>query len=218
MDLLAHVDGGIVVSELAKGIRIRRGQRDTVVDVEDLGRSALRLDVVGRGDHIFLGVDLAVRPDAAAGNGGLGGAGLGGVRAEVVLAEEGAGDPGLELGVAVIGAVDDCEGVARWVAERQVDLLFKLSVIFQWYKICAKNVAVVISPDEQWTSKRFSHARREPAYTILRAVLDRGSGSNVCLEPVEAECDNLSWSAMSWIMDTLQNAGETYGLVTGDRR
>lgn len=135
VDLLAHVDGGIIVSELAKGIGVGRGQRDAVVDVEDLGRPALGLDVVGRGDHVLLGVDLAVRPDAAAGDRGLRGAGLGGVRAEVVLAEEGAGDPGLELGVPVVGAVDDCEGVAGWVAERQVDLLFVSSVTCQWYKM-----------------------------------------------------------------------------------
>lgn len=135
MDLLAHVDGGIVVSELARGIAVRRGQRDAVVDVEDLGRSAFRLDVVGRGDHVLLGVDLAVRPDTAAGDGGLRGAGLGGVRAEVVLAEEGAGDAGVELGVSVVGAVDDCEGVAGGVAERQVDLLFTSSVTCQWCKV-----------------------------------------------------------------------------------
>lgn len=135
MDLLAHVDGGIVVSELARGIGIRRGKRDAVVDVEDLGCSAFRLDVVGRGDYVLFGVDLAIRPDTAAGDGGLRGAGLGGVRAEVVLAVEGAGDAGLELGVSVVGAVDDCEGVAGGVAERQVDLLFALSVTCQWHKI-----------------------------------------------------------------------------------
>lgn len=137
MDLLAHVDGGIVVSELAKGSGTRRGQRDAVVDVEDLGRSALRLDVVGRGNHVFLGVDLAIRPDTAAGDGGLSGAGLGGVRAEVVLAVEGARDASLELGVSVVGAVDDCEGVAGGVAERQVDLLFLLSATRQWCNVCS---------------------------------------------------------------------------------
>lgn len=60
--------------------------------------------------------------------------------------------------------------------------------------------------------------RTETTYTILRAVLDRGSGSNICLETVEAECDNLIYSAMSWIMEALKGTGETYGLVTGDRR
>lgn len=138
MDLLAHIDGGIVVSELARGIAIRRGQRDAVVDVEDLGCPAFRLDIVGRGDDVLLGVDLAVRPDTAAGDGGLRGAGVGGVRAEVVLAVEGAGDAGLELGVSVVGAVDDCEGVAGGVAERQVDLLCILSVACQWYKVSSE--------------------------------------------------------------------------------
>lgn len=118
MNLLAHVDGGIVISKLARGIAVRRGQGDAVVDVEDLGGAALALDVVGRGDHVLLGVDLAGRPEAAAADRRLRGAGLGGVRAEVVLAEEGAGDARVELGVAVVGAVDDCEGVAGWVAER----------------------------------------------------------------------------------------------------
>lgn len=129
MDLLAHVDGGIVVSELPRGIGVRGGQRDAVVDVQDLGGAALALDVVRRGDHVLLGVDLPGSPEAAASDGGLGGAGLGGVRAEVVLAEEGAGDAGVELSVSVVGAVDDCERVAGWVAESQVDLLDVSSVL-----------------------------------------------------------------------------------------
>lgn len=130
MDLLAHIDGGIVISELPKGIGVRGGQRDTVVDVQDLGGAAFALDVVRGGDHILLGVDLSGSPEAAAGNGGLGGAGLGGVRAEVVLAEERSGDSCIELGVSVVGAVDDCEGVAGWVAEGQVDLLNSMSVLW----------------------------------------------------------------------------------------
>lgn len=130
MNLLAHIDGGIVVSELAAGIRIRGCQRDTVVDVQDLGGSTFALHVVRRGDHILLGVDLAGSPEATASDGGLGGAGIGGVRAEVVLAEEGASDASVELSVAVVGAVDDCEGVAGWVAECQVDLLVVSSVTF----------------------------------------------------------------------------------------
>lgn len=124
MHLLAYVDGSIIISELAKGIAVGGGERDTVIDVEDLGLAAFALDVVGSGDHVLLGVDLAVGPEPAAGDGGLGGAGLGSVRAEVVLAEEGSRDARLELRVAVVGAVDDCEGVTRRVAEGQVDLLF----------------------------------------------------------------------------------------------
>lgn len=65
MDLLAHVDGGIVISELPKGIGIRGGQRHAVVDVQDLGGAAFALDVVRRGDHILLGVDLSGSPEAA---------------------------------------------------------------------------------------------------------------------------------------------------------
>lgn len=130
MDLLAHVDGGIVVGELARGVGVGRCQGDAVVDVEDLGGAALALDVVWRGDHVLFGVDLAGGPDTATSDGRLGGAGLGGVRAEVVLAEEGSRDAGIELGVPVVGAVDDCEGVAGRVAECQVDLLCALLVIF----------------------------------------------------------------------------------------
>lgn len=130
MNLLAHIDGGIVISKLAAGIGIRGCQRDTVVDVQDLCGATFALHIVRRGDHILLGVDLPGSPEAAASDGGLGSAGVGGVRAEVVLAEEGAGDASIELGVAVVGAVDDCEGVAGWVAECQVDLLVVSSVTF----------------------------------------------------------------------------------------
>lgn len=130
MNLLTHIDGGIVVSKLAAGIGIRGCQRDTVVDVQDLGGSTFALHVVRRGDHILLGVDLAGSPEATATDGGLGGAGIGGVRAEVVLAEEGASDASVELGVSVVGAVDDCEGVASWVAECEVNLLVVSSVTF----------------------------------------------------------------------------------------
>lgn len=128
MDLLAHIDGSIVISKLAKGIGVGGGERDAVVDIEDLGLTTFALDVVGGRHHILLGVDLASGPEPAAGDGGLRGAGVGGVRAEVVLAEEGARDARLKLGVAVVGAVDDGERVSGWVAEGQVDLLFLLSV------------------------------------------------------------------------------------------
>lgn len=137
MNLLAHIDGGIVISKLAAGIGIRGCQRDTVVDVQDLCGATFALHIVRRGDHILLGVDLPGSPEAAASDGGLGSAGVGGVRAEVVLAEEGAGDASIELGVAVVGAVDDCEGVAGWVAECQVDLLVVLSVTFYRLKLCS---------------------------------------------------------------------------------
>ena len=146
VDLLAHVDGGIIISELAEGIAVRRGQRDAVVHVENLGGAAFALDVVGRGDYVLLGVDLAIRPEATAADGGLRGAGLRGVRAEVVLAEEGAGDAGLELGVAVVGAVDDCEGVAGGVAESQVDLLFLWSVMCSCKKLCLVAISPIPSP------------------------------------------------------------------------
>lgn len=129
MDLLAHIDGSIVVSELAKGVAVSGGQRDAVVDVEDLGLAAFALDVVGRRDHVLLGVDLALGPEPAAGDGRLRGAGLGGVGAEVVLAEEGSRDACVELGVPVVGAVHDCEGVPGRVAECQVDLLLGSSVM-----------------------------------------------------------------------------------------
>lgn len=129
MDLLAHIDGSIVISELAKGVGVGGGQRDAVVDVEDLGLAAFALDVVGRRHHVLLGIDLALGPEPAARDGRLRGAGLGRVGAEVVLAEEGARDACFELGVPVVGAVDDCEGVPGWVAECEVDLLFGLSVM-----------------------------------------------------------------------------------------
>jgi hypothetical protein len=123
VDLLAHVNGSIVISKLARGIAVGRGECDTVVDVQDLSLAAFALDIVGGGDRVLLGVDLSGGPDPATGDGGLGGAGVGGVRAKVVLAEEASCDACVELGVPVVGAVDDCEGVAGWVAEGQMDLL-----------------------------------------------------------------------------------------------
>lgn len=177
MDLLAHVDGGIVVSELPRGIGIGGGQRDTVVDVQDLGSAALALDVVRRGDHVLLGVDLPGSPQAAASDGGLGGAGLGGVRAEVVLAEEGAGDAGVELGVSVVGAVDYGEGVAGWVAESQVDLLDVSSVL------CTMAESVFDIGPSLFLFSTSSHDRflfsslslQEPLSFILGCIAPRGA-------------------------------------------
>jgi len=109
VDLLGEGDGGIVVGDEAAGGGDRAGEGDAVVDVEDAGGAAGREDVAGRGDLVGLGVHLAVGPDAAARDGRLGGGGRLRVLAEVVGAVEVARHALVELGVAVVGALEDGE-------------------------------------------------------------------------------------------------------------
>lgn len=122
MDLLGEGNGGIIVSELAGGRAVGAGESNAVVDVEDAVGTAGRVDVAGGGDGVSLGVDLAIGPDAATGDGGLGGGGVAGRLAEVVGRVESASDTGVELGVAVVRAVDDGELEATGVLEVQVEL------------------------------------------------------------------------------------------------
>lgn len=109
VDLLGEGDGGIVVGDETAGGGDRAGEGDAVVDVEDAVGAARREDVAGRGDLVGLGVHLAVGPDAAARDGRLGGGGRLGVLAEVVGAVEVASHALVELGVAVVGALEDGE-------------------------------------------------------------------------------------------------------------
>ena len=71
VDLLGEGDGGIVVGDEAAGRGVGAGQGDAVVDVEDAGGAARRVDDAGSGDLVVLGVHLAIGPDAAAGDRGL---------------------------------------------------------------------------------------------------------------------------------------------------
>lgn len=109
VDLLGEGDGGIVVGDETAGGGDRAGEGDAVVDVEDAVGAARREDVAGRGDLVGLGVHLAVGPDAAARDGRLGGGGRLRVLAEVVGAVEVASHALVELGVAVVGALEDGE-------------------------------------------------------------------------------------------------------------
>src|SRR5690606_15776325 len=59
VELLGEGDGGIIVGDGAKGLRLARPQRDPVVDVEDSGGATGREDERGGGDTVGLGVDLA---------------------------------------------------------------------------------------------------------------------------------------------------------------
>lgn len=72
MHLLGEGNGGVVVGDLAVGAGVAAGQRDAVVDVEEARLAAGRPDDRRRGHLVLLGVDLAVGPDAAARQGGLG--------------------------------------------------------------------------------------------------------------------------------------------------
>lgn len=149
VDLLGEGDGGIVVGELADGAAVGAGEGDAVVDVEDAVGAAGGVDVAGGRDGVGLGVDLALGPDAASADGGLGGGRVAGRLAEVVGRVEGARHARVELGVAVVRAVDDGELEAAGVLEVQVEL------------------AVL---------------------GLLGRVV---AGSDVSLEAVEAECDDL---------------------------
>lgn len=122
MDLLGKGNSGVVVGDLADGGAVAAGERDAVVDVEDAVGAAGRVDVARGRDLVVLGVDLAVGPDAAARDRGPGRGGGAGVLGEVVGAVEGARDAGIQLRVAVVGAVDDGELEAARVAEVQMEL------------------------------------------------------------------------------------------------
>ena len=122
MDLLGEGDGGIVVGELAEGAAVGAGEGDAVVDVEDARGAAGAVDVAGSRDLVGLGVDLALGPDTAPGDGGLGGCGVSGGLGEVVGRVEGACHAGLELRVAVVGAVHHGELEPTRVLEVQVQL------------------------------------------------------------------------------------------------
>lgn len=122
MDLLGESDGGVVVGQDTGGLGVAAGERNAVVDVEDAVGAARRVDVAGGRDVVDLGVDLALLPDAASGDGGLRCRGRTGVLAEVVGGVEGSGDAGVELSIAVVGAVNDGELEATGVLEVQVEL------------------------------------------------------------------------------------------------
>lgn len=122
MDLLGESDGGVVVGEDTGGLGVAAGERNAVVDVEDTVGTAGREDVACRGDSVGLGVDLALLPDAASRDGGLCRRGRRSVLAEVVGGIESSGDAGVELGVAVVGAIDNGELEATGVLEVQVEL------------------------------------------------------------------------------------------------
>jgi hypothetical protein len=141
-------DGGIVIGDLAGGAGRGAAESDAVVDVENgAGGAAGRLDDVGR--LVLLGVDLAVGPDTAARDARGGGGGLRGGGGEVVGRVEGRRGARVELGIPVVGGVDDGEGVSRRVVEAKVEL------------------------------------------AVVGVVLDRGSWSDVGLEAIEAEGDDL---------------------------
>ena len=109
VDLLSESNGGIVIGDLANSAGVGAGERNAVVDVEDTVGAARRVDVAGSGDLVGLGVDLALSPDAATADGGLGGGGVRGRLGEVVGAEEGASHTGLEQSIAVVRALENGE-------------------------------------------------------------------------------------------------------------
>lgn len=109
VDLLGESNGGIIVGDLADGGAVGAGERNAVVDVEDAVGAAGREDVARGGDLVRLGVHLALRPDAAARDGRLRGRGCRSVLAEVVRAIEGSGDALVQLGIAVVRALDNGE-------------------------------------------------------------------------------------------------------------
>lgn len=113
-------NSGIVIGDLAGGGAAGTGEGNAVVDVEESLLAAGRTD--DSGGVVFLGVDLAVSPDAAAGNGDGGGGGVGGRLGEVVGRVEGRCHARVQLRVAMVGGVDDAEGEACRVLERQVQL------------------------------------------------------------------------------------------------
>jgi hypothetical protein len=123
VDLLGQSNGPVVVRDHARGLGVGAGEGYPVVEVEDGRRSAAgRRHGVGGRHEVLLGVDLAGGPDTAALDAGLGRAGVGGVAAEVVGGEEGAGDAVVQLRVAVVRAVGDGKPVAARIVQRQVQL------------------------------------------------------------------------------------------------
>lgn len=155
VNLLSESDGGIVISDLARGGAVGAGQGDTVVDIKNTVSAARGIDVGRSRDGIGLGIDLTLLPDATSGDDGLSGGGGRRILREVVRREEGAGDVSVELGVTMVGTVDDSELEAARVVETQMELAVQ-SV--------------------------FGH---------------RCAGSNVGLEVIEAEGDDLQMRSIS---------------------
>jgi hypothetical protein len=128
VDGVGEGDGSIVVRYGAGGGGALGGQGDTVVDVQDAVCSARREDV-GSGWHgVGLGVDLARSPDTAScDHRGRCCSGRGILR-EVVGGQEGPGNAGIKLGIAVVGGIDNSKVEAAGVLQAQVDLAL-LSVV-----------------------------------------------------------------------------------------
>jgi len=136
--LLGKCDGRIVVGELAIGRRVRRPERDAVVDVEDTGGAAGGPDDRGGLEVVLLSVHLTVNKGTAA-NGVHAGGGLvndqyseGSIRAapyglrsilgEVVAGDEVASDTLIQTSPAVVGGRDDGVLETTRVLEVQVQL------------------------------------------------------------------------------------------------
>lgn len=122
VELLSKGDGGIIIGDLSAGRAVGAREGDAVVDVEDAVGAARGPDVAGRGDLVVLGVDLALGPDTATLDRGLRGRGGLSVLAEVVGAVEGSSDTGLELSIAVVGAIDEGKLETAGIPEAQVKL------------------------------------------------------------------------------------------------
>lgn len=73
MHLLGEGNGGVVVRDLAKGRAVGRRESNAVVHVEYARGAARRPDDGSGGDQILLGVDVAIGPETATDDGGLGG-------------------------------------------------------------------------------------------------------------------------------------------------
>lgn len=102
VDLLRLIDSGIIVCQLARRTRVGADQRNAIVDIQDLARSALTLHIAGRRHNIFLCVYSSIRPAVTAREGSLCRECLCSVGAEIVRAVEVAGNAAVELGVSMI--------------------------------------------------------------------------------------------------------------------
>lgn len=109
VDLLSESDRGVIIADGARSGAVCAGERNTVVDVENAARATGGVDVAGSWDLVGLGVDLALGPDTATGDGCLCGGRGRRVLAEVVGAVKGTSDALVELSISVICALDNGE-------------------------------------------------------------------------------------------------------------
>lgn len=171
VDLLGECNSGVVVADSAGSGAVCAGERNTVVDVEDSAGAAWRVDVAGSWDLVRLGVDLALGPDTATGDGGLRCGRGGRVLAEVVGAVKGTSHALIELGISVVCALHDGE--------------LESTGVLQAGGYCEQVCNVIVE------GAIYAYLEVKVELAVLGLLGGADARSDVGLEPIETEGDDL---------------------------